>query len=403
MEARLIRAEKLAAIGQAAASIAHEVRNALAGISGTVQVLKGSAAWKELPDGFSEEFDLQVTRIAHIVNDLMSYARPGTLHTARTNVHTILSRILATASPVAEAEGKRIETRFSPEDLHAEVDAGRLEQAFTNLVTNALQAMEKGGRLRVTTDRREDRVRIRFQDTGCGMAEETLSRAFEPFFTTKVRGTGLGLPIVRTILEAHNGTVDLASEPGSGTTVTLSLPAEPQRSIQENVEMNRKSTGVKVAVAALVAVLGMAGGLLLADGFQYVGAAKCKACHMPEHKTWTESAHAKAFDKLKPEEQTKAECLSCHSTGHGKTAAEGADLKGVQCEACHGPGSEYKSMKIMNKKAYADDPAGARKASLAAGMTLPDEATCKGCHNEKSPTFKGFDYASAKEKIKHWD
>ncbi len=403
LEARLIQAEKLAAIGEAAASIAHEVRNALAGISGTVQVLKRSAAWKELPEGLSEEFDLQVTRIAHIVNDLMSYARPGTLHTSRTNLHTVLARVLASAAPVAEAEGKKIESRFSPEDLRALVDAGRMEQAFSNLVINALQAMERGGRLRVTTDRKDERIRIRFQDTGCGMPEETKLRAFEPFFTTKVRGTGLGLPIVRTIVEAHNGAVDLASEPGSGTTVTLILPAEPQSRVQEEVQMKRKNAGVRVAVAALVAVLGLTGGLLLAEGYQYVGVAKCKTCHMSEHKIWMESKHAGAFDKLKPEEQTKAECLSCHTTGQGKPAAEGADMKGVQCEACHGPGSEYKNMKIMSKKAYADDPAGARKASLAAGLTLPDEKTCLNCHNAKSPNFKGFDFAASKEKIKHWD
>jgi hypothetical protein len=154
-----------------------------------------------------------------------------------------------------------------------------------------------------------------------------------------------------------------------------------------------------VAVVMFVA----AGGLLLAGEATFVGQAKCKACHMTQHKAWMAASHAKAFETLKPEDQGKAECIACHTTGQGKAAAEGADLKGVQCEACHGPGSLYKSMKIMSKTKYKEDPEAAHKASVAAGMLVPDEKTCTGCHNDKSPTFKGFDYAAAREKIKHWD
>ena len=403
MEARLIQAEKLAAIGQAAASIAHEVRNALAGISGTVEVLKGSAAWKELPEEFAGEFDLQVSRIAHIVNDLLSYARPGTLNTSRTDLHKLLERVISQASGAPEAEGKKVAVELHPGRVFAEVDSGRLEQAFTNVVTNAFQAMEEGGTLRISTARNDGVVKVSFSDSGCGMPEETRAHAFDPFFTTKVRGTGLGLPIVRAIMEAHNGTVELESKTGSGTTVTLTLPAESARSIQEEVQMTLKKPGVRIALAAIVAVFGMTSGLLLAADHEYVSAAKCKMCHMSQYKVWEASKHAKAFDNLKPEDQKNPECLACHTTGAGKTAAEGADLKGVQCEACHGPGNDYKSMKIMNKKAYAENKDAQRKMATDAGLVLPDENTCKTCHNDKSPTFKGFDFASAKEKIKHWN
>jgi signal transduction histidine kinase len=226
MESRLIQAEKLAAIGQAAASIAHEVRNALAGISGTVQVLKGHPAWGDLPEGVAEEVDTQVARIAHIVNDLLTYARPGAVHPERSDLHRLLDRVLTLASAAPDAAGKRVERRYDRGALLAEVDPAWLEQAFTNVVTNAYQAMDPGGVLRVSTRRANGHVEIAIADDGCGMPGEVAARAFEPFFTTKVRGTGLGLPIVRSIVEAHHGTVRLTSEPKGGTTVILTLPSE---------------------------------------------------------------------------------------------------------------------------------------------------------------------------------
>jgi two-component system, sporulation sensor kinase E len=225
MESRLIQAEKLAAIGQAAASIAHEVRNALAGISGTVQVLKGHPSWRDLPDGVGAEVDLQVNRIAHIVNDLLTYARPGTVHPERSDLRRLLDRVLTLSSGAPEAAGKRVQRDYGDAPMLAEVDPAWIEQAFTNVVTNAYQALGPGGLLRVSGRAANGQVEIDFADDGCGMTESVAARAFEAFFTTKVRGTGLGLPIVRSIVEAHHGTVRLRSEPTRGTTVTLTLPS----------------------------------------------------------------------------------------------------------------------------------------------------------------------------------
>jgi hypothetical protein len=157
-------------------------------------------------------------------------------------------------------------------------------------------------------------------------------------------------------------------------------------------------TRAVLGIAALLA----AGAVLHAAEAQYVGAAKCKTCHAKEFTIWSESLHAKAFDKLSAEDRTKPECVACHVTGHGKPAAQGAALEGVQCENCHGAGSLYKAVSIMSKKAYEADPEGMHKKSLEAGLVVPTEATCKGCHNEKSPHFKGFDFKTMSEKIKHW-
>ena len=111
--------------------------------------------------------------------------------------------------------------------LWAEVDSVRLQQAFHNLVANAHQAMVSGGQLTITTHSNGAGVEISFSDTGTGMSPETLARAFEPFYTTKAKGTGLGLPIVKSIVDAHKGSIELESAPRAGTTVRLRLPVAP--------------------------------------------------------------------------------------------------------------------------------------------------------------------------------
>lgn len=130
----------------------------------------------------------------------------------------------------------------------------------------------------------------------------------------------------------------------------------------------------------------------------YVGVGKCKMCHMPYFKAWSETGHAKAFDLLNAEkkEDKDKKCLKCHTTGMGQggydAAKETPDFKGVQCEACHGAGADYLKMSVMK------DP----KAAKAAGLVSPvTEEVCVKCHNKESPTFKGFDFEKFKAKGIH--
>ncbi len=133
---------------------------------------------------------------------------------------------------------------------------------------------------------------------------------------------------------------------------------------------------------------------------KYVGAAKCKMCHNSaskgeQYKKWFNGPHAKAMESLSATEAKDPKCLKCHSTAGSVDGGLLAGLKateGVSCESCHGPGSIYKSpiyMKDLEK-------------SKKAGLTVPDEKTCKKCHNSESPNFKGFDFATYSAKIKHW-
>jgi len=156
----------------------------------------------------------------------------------------------------------------------------------------------------------------------------------------------------------------------------------------------------------------------------YVGTKSCKMCHnkktqVKQYDIWKASAHAKAYETLGTDKakeyavkagvegdpQKAKECLECHVTGYGldstmfgkKFVAE----EGVQCESCHGPGSAYKSTKIMSTKLYGSQRETQHKMALDAGLVIPDEKTCLKCHNDRSPAFKGFDYKTAYEKIKH--
>jgi hypothetical protein len=157
---------------------------------------------------------------------------------------------------------------------------------------------------------------------------------------------------------------------------------------------------------------------------QYVGAQKCKMCHDKKEETqqfsiWQNSAHSKAYETLASDRakelalkkgvegnpQKTKECLECHVTGYGLDSTAFAESfkmeDGVQCESCHGPGSEYKSIKIMSKSKYTEQREAQHELALKAGLVVPDEKTCLKCHNDRSPAFKGFDFKTSYEKIKH--
>jgi len=130
---------------------------------------------------------------------------------------------------------------------------------------------------------------------------------------------------------------------------------------------------------------------------EFVGEKKCKMCHKDVHASWLETTHATAYDVLSEEEKKNDACLPCHTTG---TTAKGVLLEGVQCEACHGAGKDYKSMKIMNKKKWPADPEAHKKMAIEAGLVYPDEADCTKCHTkEGNPNFKPFDYAKRKGEV----
>jgi len=152
--------------------------------------------------------------------------------------------------------------------------------------------------------------------------------------------------------------------------------------------------------ALLLPIMALLGALTLAaeeTKHDYVGAKKCKTCHKAEHKAWLETGHATAFDLLSDEEKKDEKCVGCHITG--TVAKDSSMAVGIQCEACHGPGGDYKSAKIMSKKKWKADPETYKKMAIEAGLVYPTEETCVRCHNEKSPNFKEFKFEERKTKV----
>jgi two-component system sensor histidine kinase PilS (NtrC family) len=219
------RQDRLAAIGRMAASIAHEIRNPLAAMRGSIQMLRSEmdndSSQTELMEIILRESD----RLNQIIADFLNYARPRSLIQARVDMGDLLHQTFALMrhSPEIGANQSIVE-ELPNEPLFAEADEGQLKQVFWNLARNALQAMPQGGTLRATLDRNSNnRLRIAFSDTGRGMSPDQVEHLFEPFSST-TGGTGLGLSIVYQIIRDHGGTINVRSRVGQGTTITVELP-----------------------------------------------------------------------------------------------------------------------------------------------------------------------------------
>ncbi len=219
------RQDRLAAIGRMAASIAHEIRNPLAAMRGSIQMLRSEmdndSSQTELMEIILRESD----RLNQIITDFLNYARPRSLIQARVDVGDLLHQTFALMrhSPEIGAHQSIVE-ELPEEPLFAEADEGQLKQVFWNLARNALQAMPQGGTLRATLARNSNnRLRIAFSDTGRGMSPDQVEHLFEPFSST-TGGTGLGLSIVYQIIRDHGGTINVRSLVGQGTTITVELP-----------------------------------------------------------------------------------------------------------------------------------------------------------------------------------
>ena len=219
------RQDRLAAIGRMAASIAHEIRNPLAAMRGSIQMLRSEMnsdpAQMELMEIILRESD----RLNRIITDFLNYARPRSIVQSPVDVGDLLHQTFALLRHSPEINQKQtIVEELPSEQLVVDADAGQLKQVFWNLARNALTAMPDGGTLTAKIEMNShNRVRIAFSDTGKGMSPEQVEHLFEPFSST-TGGTGLGLSIVYQIVRDHGGTINVRSLEGQGTTITVELP-----------------------------------------------------------------------------------------------------------------------------------------------------------------------------------
>jgi two-component system NtrC family sensor kinase len=229
LEKRIIQAEKLASLGQLAASVVHEINNPMTAVATYADALLKRSLMSPTADPADVDKYKRIVdnseRVLRFTRDLVSYARPAQDKPEDVDLNALLDRAVGFCEHVLVKYGVRLEKNYAAVEPFLAVKQN-LVQVFVNLITNACHATQAGGRIAVSTASDDDHVVVTVADSGVGMAPEVQSRIFEPFFTTKPdgKGTGLGLSIVQGIIENHGGTVAVVSSPGQGTTFTVRLP-----------------------------------------------------------------------------------------------------------------------------------------------------------------------------------
>lgn len=235
---QLWQAARLAGVGELAASIAHELNNPLGTVALRVEQLLAKTPAPDPRRRALEVVEGEVSRMADLVGNLLQFSRAGRDQVSTVDVPEEITKTLDLVGHHLRKRQIRVEPAFAPSVPHIQADRQQLRQVFLNLFTNAADAMPNGGRLvtRVQTGRcpkHTPAVVVEVIDTGVGIPPELLNRVFEPFFTTKDegKGTGLGLAICRRIVDQHQGTLDVESRTGVGTTVRLTLPVRPDTNV----------------------------------------------------------------------------------------------------------------------------------------------------------------------------
>lgn len=228
-EERLRRAEQLAAAGELAAAIAHEIRNPLTVVAGSVQLVPEKLADREFLEGFARIAADELARVNRTLESLLNFARIAEPARRPVDVNAVVRGAVDLVRAYAQKQRVTVIEIYAPDLPTVRADAEHLKQAFLNLLLNALQAMTDGGTLAVTTcqEAKSRLIQVMISDTGQGIPPELEEKVFSLFFTTKAGGSGLGLPLVQRIVDEHGGFLLLDSRVGEGSRFTMCLPASP--------------------------------------------------------------------------------------------------------------------------------------------------------------------------------
>ena len=223
MQERLVRSEKLAAIGKLAGMMAHEIRNPLGVIRSSIYFLNMKLK-ESMDEKVKKHLDIlqkEIDASDKIISDVLTFARieAPALEEAEINcvVEEALSKATIPKTVIVKTDlGERLHKIL--------VDAAQIKQVFSNIILNAVQAMPDGGELKISTSQTDKFIAVSFKDSGCGIPRENLDNIFEPLVSTKAKGVGLGLTACQNIIEGHRGTIEVESEVNKGTTFTIKLP-----------------------------------------------------------------------------------------------------------------------------------------------------------------------------------
>ncbi len=245
--------EKLASLGYLAAGIAHEIGNPLGAVLGYIELLRKGRLDQQKTSDILQRTQQEVERIRRILEELVNFSRPHSLHIQHVDVNQILRKMVSLLPPIHE---KQIDVTLQLTEfpLLANVDGKKLQSTFLNILGNAIDAIDAAGEIRIATSRRirksstmpggSEVIAIQFSDSGCGIAEEMLLKIFDPFFTTKEpgKGMGLGLSLCHRMIETFHGEIDVESTLGKGTDVTIFLP--PVRKKSHDVSEHERTESI---------------------------------------------------------------------------------------------------------------------------------------------------------------
>ncbi len=224
LKERLSQAEKLSAIGVMAAGISHEIRNPLGIIRSSAELLKKKVIQHDptntIPDIIVEES----SRLNQIITEFINYAKPPSPNLSACVIEEVIDKILTFLASQIEEDGYIIKKKYQNAIPDIMADASMLYQSFLNILMNAMQSMPEGGRIQIEVSSKDNVVTVHFDDEGQGIPEDNLEKIWDPFFTTKEKGSGLGLGIVKNIIEAHNGSIQISNRKVRGARVTVELP-----------------------------------------------------------------------------------------------------------------------------------------------------------------------------------
>jgi two-component system NtrC family sensor kinase len=226
LQHQLLHADRLATIGMLAAGAAHELNEPIGNILGFAQLAKKCPGLPVQAKRDIEKIEAASLHAREVIRNLLIFARQTTTQKTRINLNEVVADGLLFLEARCAKQGIELVRRLAPDLPEITADRGQLNQVLFNLVVNALQAIDSGGKITVQTQRRGNRISLTVQDTGCGMSDEVMEQIFIPFFTTKDvgQGTGLGLPVVHGIVTAHGGSIHVTSQLGRGTCFVVRLP-----------------------------------------------------------------------------------------------------------------------------------------------------------------------------------
>jgi len=219
-----IQTEKMFALGQLSSGIAHEIRNPLFAINNNLDFLKQNFGQSDKFLEVYPEFRDGIDRIEKIVTAILDYARPHELSIEQVKINEIIEKNLVLVQKQFEKSAIKINTDYNHNTKPIEADPHQIEQVFINLFLNAFQAMSGAGLLNIRTQSSSEYLYFEIEDTGRGIPEEEIDRVFDPFYSKSPNGTGLGMAIIKRILNQHNAPFKLISKVGLGTTFKISFP-----------------------------------------------------------------------------------------------------------------------------------------------------------------------------------